>query len=78
MTEPQKKVDGLQTFCEQKMRLNSLNKLIAMDYSLGFNLPPAERNLCKQKSWSVALILKCGCFALNRREKRPERLFSVL
>lgn len=61
-------VNGLQTFCEQKMRLNSLNKLIAMDYSLCFNLPTAERSLCKWKSWSTAFILKCGCFALNRRE----------
>lgn len=62
-------VDGLQAFCEQKMRLNSLNKLIAMDYSFSFNLPPAERNLCKWKSRSIAFILKCGCFALNRRKE---------
>lgn len=60
------------------MRLNSLNKLIAMDYSLSFNLPPAERSLRKWKSRSTAFISKCGCFSLNRREKRPERGFAVL
>lgn len=60
-------VNGLQTFCEQKMRLNSLNKLIAMDYSLSFNLPPAERSL-QMEMLVHSFILKCGCFALNRKE----------
>lgn len=51
-----KMVNSLQTFWEQKMRLNSLNKLIAMDYSLSFNLLPAEGSLCKWQSWSTAFM----------------------
>lgn len=49
-------VNSSQTFWEQKMRLNSLNKLIAMDYSLSFNLLPAEGSLCKWQSWSTAFM----------------------
>lgn len=48
-------VNSSQTFWEQKMRLNSLNKLIAMDYSLSFNLL-AEGSLCKWQSCSTAFM----------------------
>lgn len=61
-------VNSSQTFWEQKMRLNSLNKLIAMDYSLSFNLP-AEGGLCKWQSCSTAFIRKGLCL-LNRGEER--------